>query len=103
MLKPITCECLCTGLIIHEEDIGLCVLGPPKLSEGISGHRAYFLCNDKRHIMLPNTCDPTNIAQLALLGNKEDGLAGCPISLGSLKRNVTGAVLASRPVSDGPK
>jgi hypothetical protein len=71
VLKPITRECLCTDLIVNGEDIGLCLLGPPKLSVGRSGHRAYFLCNDKRHIMLPNTCDPTSIAQLALLGNKK--------------------------------
>lgn len=73
--QPIACESLFACLIAKGEDIGLCLLRPPKLSVGIFGHRAYFLYNDKRYMVLPNTCDPTSIAQRALLGNKKERLA----------------------------
>src|SRR5258706_3561656 len=71
LLKPITREYLFTGLIANGEDIGLCLLGPPKLRVDIPGHREYFLRDDNGHMMLPNRCDPTSIAQLARLGNKK--------------------------------
>jgi hypothetical protein len=71
LLQPITRESLFAHLSANGEDIGLCLLGPPKLRVGIPGHRKYFLYDDNRHIVLPNRCDPTRIAQLALLGNKK--------------------------------
>src|SRR5690348_4898428 len=70
-LQPIARESLFASLITNRKNIGLCLLGPPQLSVGISGHGVYFLCKDKRRIVLPNNCDPTSIARLALLGNKK--------------------------------
>lgn len=54
LLQPIAGQRLSVLLVAGGEHIGLRLLGPPKLSAGISGHRAYFLCNDKRYIVLPN-------------------------------------------------
>ena len=72
LLQPITRERLFAHLIANGEDIGLCLLEPPKLSVGIPGHREDFLCNDNRHTVLPNRCEPTSIVQFAPLGNKKD-------------------------------
>ena len=75
LLKPITAERLCTGLITTGEDIGLCLLGPLKLRVGIPGHREYFLRDDNGYIILPHRCDSISIVQVARLGNKKGCVA----------------------------